>query len=198
MTTIITIEPLTFRVMDPMPTWCQGFAMTGATKIRLGYPASLDVNSIPDGANALETLIDITAGDIVVFGHSQGAQVVAKWLDDHADDVDAPDPADLSFVVTGNPVRALGRDPTKRNHAGVLLTPMRDDTQYTVIDIARRNDGWCNWDNWPTGPTAFSWLVLGLGMFFDHCDYTAVSVNPADPDNDVRAVVGNTTYVVAP
>lgn len=183
-----------------MPGWLSSYAATGGnTARRIIYPASLDVNSIPAGVAALDAAIreELDAdplAEVVVEGHSEGAQVAGEWINAHADDVDAPDAARLSFVLTGNPQRALGRIPGRLSPGGVPLLAIRDDTQYTVTDIARRYDGWCNNDNWPAGPTFLSPLRLMLGQWFDHTDYNSVHVD--DPTNMVRAVVGNTTYLV--
>lgn len=181
--TVITIEGMDFgadRFIGLMGRQLQSLARTdGNVQKRLDYPANqwFGVNSA--AADKLETMIESTPGPIVVLGHSEGAQVASIWLDRHGDD-----PAQknrLVFVLIGNPQRAgasLGKD-----ISGKQLHNTRTDSQYQVIDIARRGDRWARASGWDRGSS--------------HTDYTKVSVDPKAPGNAIEGRVGNTVYLAA-
>jgi hypothetical protein len=187
-TTVITISGLdlgTDKAINYMKRICGGFAVkSGNTQIQLRYPATLDPNStgsIRIGADNLNSLIRATPGPKIVLGYSQGAQVAGAWLRKFAHAPNAPNPSQLSFVLVGNPERKYGQPPTVKNS-----TP--DYTQYRVWDVARRDDGWCNWDGS---------LRRKIGMLGRvHLQYW--NTDPYNLKNEVVKVVGNTTYVVAP
>ncbi len=195
--TVLTVEGLDFGVVDMMPRVLRGFATTdGRTRVRVRYPASASAASIDAGVGALERELRSTTGEKIVLAHSQGAQVVSGWLREYAGQPDAPPAAELSFVLIGNPLRRLGARPNGKGFDRKPLQATPDDTQYRVLDICRRWDGWANADNWPDRLTMTARARLLVGMGFDHSHYDDVDVEGAD--NRVRGVVGNTTYVVAP
>lgn len=200
MATVITIEPLDFgadKTLHFMNEWCSSLATTGGnTPYRLDYPATLDINSIPAGVEALDEAVKTIAGVKIVLAHSQGASVATEWLAAHAGDVDAPASSQLSFVITGNPQRNPGRIPDRRSPNGALMIATPTGSQYTVKDIARRWDGWCNYDNYPDVPNPWASIRLFIGQWIDHCNYNAVSLT--NPSNITRSVVGNTTFLIAP
>jgi pimeloyl-ACP methyl ester carboxylesterase len=165
--------------------WCKGWANTRGQLVDVPYTASLDANSITDGVTALDAALKNTPGDVVVMGHSQGAQVISRWLREHADDPDAPDPSRVSFLLTGNPLRpGTGRIVGGVEVGGTTGQPTREDTRYQVTDVARQHDGWAI-----KGPL---WGRNGWwGMFVDHMRYNNVDLNNAIS----RTVVGNTIYL---
>lgn len=196
MLTVLTVEPLDFGVGNRMAKLLRGFATRpGHRHTPIDYPATLSRSSIPKGVDALAQQIADVPGDKVVLAHSQGAQVASEWLRAHAGAPGAPPPARLWFILTGNPQRRIGGR-ARRSVTGDRLLPTPDDTQYRVFDLARRWDGWANWDNYPDGPSRRARARLILGMTADHTDYTDVGVD--DPANRVRAVVGNTVYIITP
>ena len=193
-TTVITIEGLDFGITDYMPKALHGFATApGRTRVRLKYPAGMSVQSILKGARALDEMIRATPGNKIVLAHSQGAQVVGQWMREHAYAEDAPSPDELSFILIGNPERLYGRRPNSKGFDGKLLLPTPNDTQYKVLDLCRRYDGWCNADNWPDTDTPNT-ARLRMGRMFEHTHYENVSID--DPGNMAREAVGNTTYAV--
>jgi pimeloyl-ACP methyl ester carboxylesterase len=140
----------------------------------------------PDAVTAIETAIDTTPDTKIVFGYSQGAVVVTRWLEQHADDPDAPSPDELSFVLIGNSTRAYGG----ANARSIVVMPQ---TQYQVIDVARQYDMAADF---PDNP--FNLLALAnalAGFTFIHIDYEGVDIN--DPANAVWTE-GNTTYILVP
>ena len=158
----------------------------GHTVVAIDYPQAAQVNSIKMGKEILDARIRVTAGPKIVYGHSQGAEVISEWLEEFAEDPTAPDPDELMFVVTGNPRRNPGgRGIGGRTWDGrrVFGTP---NTRYRLIDVARRYDGWA----------IKSWSLRSLlGMFFVHSNYKDVGIN--DPKNGVHEVATNTLHIVS-
>jgi hypothetical protein len=105
----------------------------------------------------------------------------------------APPADELSFILIGNPERLLGRRPDRKGFDGKLLAPTANNTKYSVLDLCRRYDGWCNADNWPDTDNKNAFR-LRMGRMTDHLHYENVDIN--DPTHMVREVIGNTSYVV--
>ena len=199
MTTVLTLSGLTYNIVDIMGDVLQGFANSpGHIRKAIIYPAAADAQSIPAGVALLDDAIRTTPGKLVVLGHSQGAQVAGQWLREFAGRPDAPPPDRLSFILIGNPERRLGGRTGRKGLDGNPIQPTPDNTQYQVTDITRRWDGWGNADDWPDldagNPDIERRLAQGRGA--DHIGYNVVSLG--DPAMQVRAKVGNTTYLVAP
>lgn len=199
-TTVLTCEPLLIGLgafaAATMNTTLSGFAPAHGTPV--GVPASNDLTyaGLLKGRDNLNDSIRNTPGKKIVFGYSRGAQIASEWLRAYAGKPGAPSASDLSFVLIGNPQRRLGGDLGKTLD-GVTLRPAPDNTRYTVTDISRRWDGWANTDNWPDGPNPAAQEKLANNKFSGaHTSYWWTSIN--SPQNQTRAVVGNTTYVVAP
>lgn len=191
MTTVITVAALGG---NDMAKWCNGWAGRGGKKI-VESPTTNNLisDAIPREAEELDEVIRQTLaiedGDVVVFAHSRGCQIVGEWLREYAN----ADPSRLSFVLTGNLERAFfGYAANKVSWipAGNLrgLTP--NDTAFSVLDIGRAGDRWAHF---PGG----LWAMMSLPFCRPHLDYSSV-----DPDtipwNQVVKVVGHTTYVTAP
>ncbi|GAA4399045.1 PE-PPE domain-containing protein [Tsukamurella soli] len=196
-TTVLTLEPLdlgTDSLTNLMATVLQGFATAaGRVQQRVAESSNLTWAGLQADAAALNTALTATPGPKVVLGWSRGAQVASVWLQTYAGTAGAPSPSQLSFILLGNPQRRLGGRPGGETLDGVALQPTPDTTAYTVLDISRRWDGWSNWDDWPAMSSADQGRLI-LGMWVDHANYSNVGV--ADPTNQTRATVGNTTYVV--
>ena len=137
----------------------------------------------PNGLATIEATIDATPGTKVVFSYSEGARSVTDWLEEHADDPDAPSPDELSFVVIANPTRAYGGSDNK----------VMPQTQYQVIDISRQYD---TASDFPDNPFNLLALLNSLAaLTVIHPDYEDVDMY--DPANIVWKE-GNTTYVFVP
>ena len=139
----------------------------------------------PNGVVAIDTAIDTTSDDKILFGYSQGAVMVTRWLLQHAGDVDAPSPDELSIILIGNSTRAYGGA-----NAGSVAMP---ETQYDVIDVARQYDPAADYPDDPFNLLAVANAWAGFTVI--HTDYEGVDIN--DPANAVWTV-GNTTYVLVP
>ena len=128
-------------------------------------------------------------GKKVVFAFSGGSRDTLGWMQEHADDVDAPGQDDLSFVLIGNPTRLHGG--SSSIIGGQLMDP--DTVPYDVLDIAQQYDFIADF---PQNP--FNMLALAnamAGFVYLHLDYSDVDVD--DPDNYVWTQ-GKVTYVFAP
>lgn len=197
MTTVLTLGGMNYGTNDHVGAAMNGYA-TSSDRVVVKYPQSASAESIPTGVEALHVAIGSaltdTTGPIDVVAHSQGAEVVSEWLAQYARQPDAP-PADrLRFILLGNPRRRFG-GAGHRGWDGKPLPRTPDDTQYTVLDVARAHDGWCNDDGWPAEDlTLGAKARLLAGRIADHLDYDDVDI----ATSQVRARVGNTTYFVAP
>lgn len=191
MTAVLTVSALDFgadKLINYMARVCRRFAVSdGRTQVQVKYPAMLDpdaTGSIAVGCENLNKLIRTIKGPKIVLGYSQGAQVCGSWLTRYANNALSPPPAELSFVLIGNPERRFGRQPwTKR------VTP--DDTRYSVRDVARRHDNWADYD-----PSVHPKNKLAAMFGKIHTNYWNVDVY--DTSAETVAVNGNTTYVRVP
>lgn len=187
---VLTLQGLEMGGGDRMGGFLRGYATTaGRVRRVVDYGARLTV-PLATGADVLDREIRAaleTFDEATVIGHSRGAEAAGTWLARYARRAGAPPPDRLRFVLLGNPRRRYGGDGWGER------TP--DDTQYRVDDVTRRWDRWGNRDNWPSHPGAFgSGVRLWLGSMIDHANYDEVALE----DCQVRAVVGNTRYLVAP
>ena len=194
-TTVLTLEPLDYNLGgNTLISELRGVPCAGRTVVKVDYPASLGKDSIDNGVNALDALIHSTPGPKLVFGHSQGAQVASRWLRTHADDPSAPPASELSFLFIGNPLRKYGGYIVGRPEVGGEIgLPTRNDTRYTVTDIALQYDGWADF---PTGPGSLAELNAFQGKFARHSRgyFTA----DADDPNRKTYQENTTTYVLLP
>ncbi len=139
------------------------------------------------GAVTLNQAIDALPNDstpVVLYGHSQGGQVIYSALRGWAaDPATAPDPARVSWVSIGNPENTFG---------GKSPDPIPADSPYQGTEVIRQYDGWADW---PThfNPIAFANAVVGMQLV--HPSYWKVDIN--DPNN-IHYVEGNVTYVFVP
>ncbi|VEG52746.1 PE-PPE domain-containing protein [Mycolicibacterium aurum] len=140
---------------------------------------------------AIKNLTADGAGDKkIVYAFSGGARVASVWLQDHADDVDAPDADDLTLVLIGNGGRKYG-GVNGWWYGDTLLTPT--DTQYSVVDVAREYDPIADFPDDPFNVVA---LANALAAFYYvHLDYSDVDL---DDGGNYVWTEGNTTYVFVP
>lgn len=146
-----------------------------------------------------EAIADLPADEqIVLFGHSQGGQVIYSTLQDFADAPgNAPDPSRLTWVSIGNPTNKFGgRRPA--TESGEQWLPI--DTPYQGTEVIRQYDGWADW---PDDESNFLAVANAfIGMLTTHIRYEDVDLD--DPSN-VRYTPelsngdpGNVTYVWVP
>lgn len=188
-------EPTQGAVIEITPLWpvwslddsLQGsLCQTGDCSVMpyLPFSTTLGVHLLAERLDtAAAQSLAIPETGTVVFGFSHGAIVAGRWLTEHAGDVDAPTPDQLSFVLIGNP---------RRDHGGRL--PAMPQTQYEVIDIVRQYDPMADFPDNPFNLLAL--LNIGGGVLSRiHLDYTGVDIT--DPANTVWTE-GNTTFVFVP
>lgn len=157
-----TCQPVNYFAM-PLGQW---FNDQGAIKLNQALDA------LPDGT------------ETVLFGHSQGGQVIYSALRGWAaDPATAPDPAKVSWVSIGNPENTFGgRDPD----------PIPADSPYQGTEVIRQYDGWADW---PTRFNLIAFVNAIAGAQLVHPNYWNVDLySPAN----IRYVEGNVTYVFVP
>lgn len=147
---------------------------------------------VPLGVPILDTAIKSTSGSIVVFGFSEGTQVVEQWVIQHANDLNAPSSANLIFVVIGNSSRAYGGSLNSGTGSFGEVWPQ---SRYKVFDIAREYDFAADFPNNPSSPYFLLAVINALASGLGTHDYSGINLN--DPANTVWTV-GNITYVLAP
>ena len=140
------------------------------------------------GAVTLNAAIDALPADgppIVLYGHSQGGQVIYSALRGWAaTPASAPDPARVSWVSIGNPENTFG---------GKSPDPIPANSPYQGTEVIRQYDGWADW---PTDPRNLLAVINAVvGMQIVHPNYFHVDIN--DPSH-IRYTAGNTTYVFVP
>jgi len=153
------------------------------------------------GAADVQAAIDALPADeqIVLFGHSQGGQVIysnlRQWA---AGTADAPDPSRLTWVSIGNPTNRYGGRRPLMNDGVSLWLP--EDTAYQGYEVIRQYDGWADWPDDPNNFIAVANAVIG--MFTTHTNYRDIDLD--DPANlrytpDLSdGSPGNVTYIWAP
>jgi hypothetical protein len=199
--TVLTIEPLDFNLLGNTMVRNFGGAITaGRRVVRVEYPASLDPRSIDRGVEALDQCLHTTPGRVLVFAHSQGAQVVSRWLRVHAADSGAPDPGRVSFLLIGNPLRKYGGagigQPEVDGSPGL---PTPNDTRYRVTDVKLQYDGWADAPSMP-GELADANARQDRFGINGKSAIHALGYRTADLDNPDRKTYaeGTTEYVMLP
>ncbi|WP_024447023.1 PE-PPE domain-containing protein [Mycolicibacterium iranicum] len=88
------------------------------------------------GVEALREALSGNLGEeTTIFGFSEGAVVASQWLEKHLEDPEAyPAPANLTFVVIGNPTRKYGGSGT------VWGQGWPENSGIKVIDVAQQYD----------------------------------------------------------
>lgn len=191
--TVLTLSGLNYNAYNNMPQKFQGiFSHPPYTIKKVEYPASLASNSITKGVTALNTMLRSTPGTKIVLAQSQGAQVASRWMRQYANDPSAPGAADITFVLTGNPLRSTGGYIIGRTEVGGTIgQPTPTNTKWSIIDVARRYDGWADW----VQNQSNQWAVdnANEGKSTIHTDYQTVNLYAS---THTIWKSGNTTYVL--
>lgn len=194
---VLTLDPAFFGGTTELALreWAR---RTGSVQ-RINYGAIPLPSIVAGGVNMLDAALRNATVKVYVIGWSEGAQVIAKWLRDHGPTSNV-DPANVTFVLIGNPERKHGgacvvQSPPKKffgliapkAHYGGCGIP--DDTPYRVYDVARQYDGWAD------VPTVTHPCHLSLSTIDDayHMDYFTVGLEGA-----LSHTEGNVTYVLIP
>ncbi|AFM17666.1 nicotinate-mononucleotide:5,6-dimethylbenzimidazole phosphoribosyltransferase CobT [Mycolicibacterium chubuense NBB4] len=160
---------------------------SGNSCTAVNYLSGLPVVGETDGLRALTSAIRSTAPPTTVLSFSQGSLIASKWLELYAGRPSAPDPENLSFVLTANPLRKYGG---VRKEVGLgRATP---DTDYKVLDIAIEYDGAADFPDNPFNLLAVANAFAGF-QYIHIFGYDDVDLQNADK---LVWTDGNTTYVL--
>lgn len=192
MTTVLTLEPLDFDILgNTLKLELKGKPCAGREVIKVDYPANFSSSSIDVGVQALSDAIRKVNGPKLVFAHSQGAQVVSRWLRCAPMMDFVPD---LEFLLIGNPLRKYGGYIIgKPEVGGQIGLPTLNNTQYSIIDVKVQYDGWADI---PTKPGLLAQLNAAKGRNKRHC-YGYLTADLDDPNRKVYKE-NTTTYVMLP
>jgi diacyltrehalose acyltransferase len=193
--TVLTLQPLDLNLINPMPQELQGALCASNTCTNVSYPATLF--SQAQGVTALNTALQKTQGQVIVFAYSEGAQVASDWIAQYSNTPNAPSPSNVSFVLIGNPQRAgTGWVACTGQAGGPLYPNIPANNPYHITDIARQYDGWADW---PNNRSSSGYMTAAqnaeVGMATIHDNYFDVNMN--SPSN-IRWTQGNITYVLVP
>lgn len=154
--TLIIIDPMGFNLMSLGMQYLlfKGtLVKPGDTVYRLPYTNQAGASNIAGGVTALNTKLNSTSGDIMVFGYSEGAQVATKWLRDYGISSPVTPTSRLSFLLIGNAERRYGGFAYKHDNLAAICDvdglpdPLSDGTStvpYAVTDFARQYDGFAD------------------------------------------------------
>lgn len=188
----------------PVTTPAQFWPITGPDDLR--FDDSVNAGTAVIDA-ALATAIAQSGGaPTAVFGYSQSSIIAtaAKRNLARATAGQSGPPA-VSFVLLANPNRPNGG--INARFAGQSLDRLGwtftdaapTDTPYRTVDVARQYDLFADFPTYPRNLIADANAVIAL-RYGAH-DYTAVTLDPADPKYDPNTVVqqwGDTTYYFIP
>ena len=191
--TVLTLSGLNFNLYNSQPKKFQGiFSKDPYKMVKVDYPASISRESIAKGVAALDTALRSHPGQKIVLAQSQGAQVVSRWLREHQNDPPSPIDKEITFLLTGNPLRATGGNAIgKKEVDGITGQPTLTNTRWPIIDFARRYDGWADW----VKDESNSWAVKNAeqGKLTYHMSYD--NINIKDPSHTIWTK-DNTTFVL--
>lgn len=159
--TLIVIDPMGFNLISLGLQYVllKGTLVElGDTVYRLPYVNFPGIANIDHGVELLDAKLNSTAGEILVFAYSEGAQVATKWLREHGHPAPVTPTSRLKFLLIGNAERRYGGfaykhstfDPVADTEG--LPEPLPDGTStvhYEVTDFARQYDGVADFPNAP-------------------------------------------------
>lgn len=159
--TLIVIDPFGFNLVSLGLHYLllKGtLVRPGDTVYRLPYTNLGGIDNINDGVETLNTKLNSTSGEILVFAYSEGAQIPTKWLREYGTTSPITPTSRLTFLLIGNAERRYGGFAYKHSTFDAvadtdgLPEPLPDGTStvhYRVTDFARQYDGVADF---PTAP----------------------------------------------
>lgn len=168
--------------------------------------------SVQEGIRTIDAAITAHANDgpdaapMVVFGYSQSSVIATEAKVDLTERVAAGAAAPaVSFIMLANLNRPNGG--INSRFAGATIEELGwtfssatpTDTPFLTVDVARQYDLFADFPSYPLNVFATANAVVAL-LYGAH-DYTAVTLDPADPGYDPNTVVqqrGDTTYYFIP
>lgn len=190
--TVLTLEPLDYNAFgNSLKLELRGKPCYGRKVVKIDYPASFAERSIDIGVEKLDAALHTIPGPKLVFAHSQGAQVVSRWL---REGLVVGALGEIEFLLIGNPLRKYGGYIIGKPEVGGWTgMPTPNDTRYRVTDVKVQYDGWADQ---PTKPGVLARLNATKGQNARHC-YGYLLADLDDPARKVY-VEGTTTYVMLP
>ncbi len=159
--------------------------------------------SVADGIAELDAKLkaaDTGNNQIVVFGYSQSATIIAFEKQNLADDPLAPDPSQLQFVVVGSLNNPDGGLFTRLPglvipRLGVTFEPAMPNDDYKTTSYVREYEGLADLPDNPLNLLALGNALVGAAVL--HPDYR--SVDPNDQANiTLPSTDPNSVYVLMP
>lgn len=209
MSTLITVGATGVILSQVNALFFKGQLAVGNSVMPVVYLPLPLIPLVEAGVASLDVTINSVSGHKIVLAHSLGADVATMWLREHGVSEPVP-PADLEFVLVGNPERKYGGlayRPELRPWPGWIaqLDAFLVDTKglpesqpYQVTDFVRQYDFYADVPDVELGATdeasrlALANLAAGIVC---HVDYLSVELD--SPDNVVFSE-GNVDYVWAP
>jgi PE-PPE domain len=117
-------------------------AATTDTVYTLPYNNNVSTTAnIVSGAGLLDTKLNGTSGQILVFGYSEGCQIADYWLTNYGPTTSVS-PSNVSFLLIGNANRKYGGFAYNRSvFSSVGYNGGKpDNTPFTVVDFVRQYD----------------------------------------------------------
>ena len=194
------IYPGTTDTTTVLPTPEQLFPLPGYSQLTLGQ-------SMVQGLQDLQTALaaEPPGTDTIVFGYSQSAAIVTDELDEIANGTvtDPPSPADLAFVLAGDPNNPDGGvlerfDGFYVPGLNIAFNGATPDSAYPTDIYTIQYDGVADFPQYPLN--ILSDLNAILGAVYEHPDYP--DLTPAQVGTAVVEAVspgaGDTTYYLIP
>lgn len=117
-------------------------ASTSDTVYTLPYNWNVSSSAnITSGAGLLDTKLNGTSGQILVFGYSEGCQIADYWLSNQATSTSVS-PSNVTFLLIGNADRKYGGFAYNRSEFSTVgyTGGKPDSTPFTVVDFVRQYD----------------------------------------------------------
>ncbi len=191
--TVLALPGMDFHQKNDMPDQLQAqFSKKPYAMNVIDYPRNASKTSISTGVANLNAALRATPGRKIVLAYSQGAQVASAWMLQYANDTSAPPPSELTFILTGNPLRSgSGSGIGHLTWDGSRGIATSTSTPWHIVDVARRYDGWADWPADTNNQEAVK--NANKGKTTIHTKYSEVDLY--NPTNTFW-VRGNTTFVL--
>jgi hypothetical protein len=192
------IYPATTDTTTVLPTSEQFFPLPGFSELTFGQ-------SVVQGLHDLQTAIATDAGtDTIVFGYSQSATIATDELDEIANGTvpNPPSPADLAFVLVGDPNNPDGGvlerfDGFYVPGFNIPFNGATPDLAYPSDIYTIQYDGAADFPQYPLNILSDVNAILGLLYDHDYPDLTPTQVGTAVVEA-VSPGAGDTTYYFIP
>jgi PE-PPE domain len=193
------IYPATTDTTTVLPTPEQFFPLPGYSQLTFGQ-------SVVQGLHDLQTAIaaEPTGTDTIVFGYSQSATIATDEVDEIANGTvtNPPSPADLAFVLVGDPNNPDGGllerfDGFYVPGFNIPFNGATPDSAYPTDIYTNQYDGIADFPQYPLNVLADVNAIMGIFYDHDYSDLTPTQVGTAVVEA-VSPGAGDTTYYFIP